>query len=217
MWRSVIYLLIVGIVGCTDDRSVGELHASATTRGDAPANTALTLQRARQLLETPTGSTIGPIALSGYSFHREVEIGKGLRAIVISRNLGGGLLVFGADGVLAEAEETEEITWIQLFDLDEDGVSEIVTEEIGGRGTGVLDKHFSVYRCTPQSIKRVWTGESYSRRSPKPERFEETNGFLRFDASGGGMNARLMHLVVDSSGQQTQKTFEWRNGMLNAR
>lgn len=216
MWRSSVVLLIVATAGCTDDGFVGEVNVSARTQSTAPADAPLTLERARQLLETRTAPAVGSIALNGYSFHREIGIGKGVRVIVISRNLGGGLLVFDANGANVSTKQTNEITWIQLFDLDEDGVAEIVTEEIESRGTGVLEKRFHVYRFATGRIESVWVGESYSRHAPTPEAIEETMGFIRFDPSGAGRNARLTHVVLDGAGQQRRATFGWRNGGLQA-
>jgi hypothetical protein len=216
MWRSSVVLLFVAIVGCTDDGFVGEATVSGNTRTTASADAPLTLERARQLLERRTASAVGPVTLNGYNFHREVEIGNGLRVIVISRNLGGGLLVFDANGANVSAKQTKEITWVQLFDLDEDGVAEVVTEEIEGRGTGVLEKRFHIYRFAANGIESVWTGESYSRHAPTPEAIEETTSFIRFDMSGAGRSARLTHLVFDVAGRRREATFEWRDGGLQA-
>jgi hypothetical protein len=137
-----------------------------------------------------------------------------LHVIVISSNLAGGLAVFRSDGSAVVTQPTREITWVQLFDLDEDGVSEVVTEEIDGRGTGVLEKTFRVYRVTANQVVEIWSGQSFRRHAPDESRIEETSAFLRFDRSGAGRNARLTHLIVGASIQQ-KAVYEWRDGALH--
>lgn len=209
--RGATLLLIVGAFGC--DGFVGE----ATVK--APTVTARTtpLDRARDVLALRApGAAIGNIQLAGYNFHREMDLGGGLRMIAISCNLGGGLAVFRSDGSAVTTQPTKEITTVQLIDLDEDGVSEVLTEEIDGRGTGVLDKTFRVYRIVGNGVREVWSGESYIRRAPDEHHIEETIGFVRFDGSGAGRNARLTHLVIDPSHREKQTSFEWMNGRLAA-
>ena len=213
-WRFIT-VLIVTLAGCTDDGFVGEAKIHTTSQDVASNDDAtLRLERARQLLEARTAPSVGRIALNGYNFHREVDVGQGVRVIVISRNLGGGLLVFVANGANVATEETNEITSLQIFDLDEDGVAEIATEEIEGRGTGILEKRFHIYRIMPKHIETLWVGESYSRHARTPEKIEETTGFLRFDGSGAGRKARITHLVLDAAGRPRETTLEWRDGRL---
>ena len=216
MSRTSVVLFILVIAACNGDSLVSETSVSAsdTARSDASGEASLSVERARQLLENRSAPAVGPIALNGYNFHREVEIGGGVRVIAISRNLAGGLLVFAANGANIATKDTKEITWLQLFDFDEDGVAEIVTEEIHGRGTGVLEKSFHLYRVAGSQIVSLWQGESYTRHAPTPDLIREREGFIRFDRSGSGTNARLIHVVVAPDKTLQRSVFEWRGDAL---
>lgn len=212
MKRGTTLLLILVAFGC--DRFVGEASVKAATTTAAKATA---LDRARDVLAHRTpGAAIGSIQLVGYNFDREMDIGGGLRVIAISCNLTGGIAVFRTDGTAVATLPTKEITSVQLIDLDEDGVSEVVTEEIDGRGTGVLEKTFRVYRIDGSGVREVWSGESYVRHAPDEHHIEETMGFIRFDESGAGRKARLTHLILDPSHHEKETSFEWTNGRLVA-
>jgi len=208
--RTSILLAVLLAIGC--DGFVGEANIQAPATEKASMTP---LERARAMLKHPgPGEMIGSISLAGFSFSRELEIGAGFRVIVISSNLIGGLTIFRNDGAMVAAHPTREITWVQLFDLDEDGVSEVVTEEIDGRGTGVLKKTFRVYRVMPNNVAEIWSGQSFRRRAPDENHVEESNGFLRFDRGGGGRNTRLTLLIIDASNKQDEVVYEWRDGRL---
>ncbi len=151
----------------------------------------------------------GPFAgaLAGYGFHWEIELGPDLRLVAVSRNLGGSLFTFGRDGAVLARRDTGEITALQLFDFDEDGLAEVILDEIDGRGTGVLLRNFHVYRSGRTSIGHLWEGVSYHRKllpaggdgSPA---FEVRRGFLRCEPSGAGVPvARLLHVLEDARRQ----------------
>jgi hypothetical protein len=122
---------------------------------------------------------------------------------------------FASDEAAVATHRTREITWVQLVDLDEDGVSELLTEEIDGRGTGVLEKTFRLYRATDRNVTTVWSGQSMRRHAPDENHIEETIAFLRFDPSSAGKNARLTHLVIEASRRPSETVFEWRDGRLH--
>ena len=210
MKGAALLLTLSAALGC--DGFVGE----ATMKTPALARPKVTaLERARDVLaRRRSDGVIGNIPLAGFNFDREMEIGDGLHVIVISCNLEGGLAVFRRDGTALATQRTKEITAVQLVDLDEDGVSEVVTEEIDGRGTGVLEKTFRVYRIDGSGVQELWSGESYVRHAPDEQHVEETVGFIRFDASGAGKNARLTHVLIDPSHHERIMTFEWTDGHL---
>jgi hypothetical protein len=212
MKRSFVALLIC--VACSGDGSIGEVNVN---RASAQPSTArdgeLTLDQARGLLEQRTAQSVGSIALNGYNFHRELGIGRQLHVIAISRNLGGGLLLFNEDGRNIAKQETGEVTQLQLFDINEDGVAEIVTEEVDGRGTGVLEKSFRVYEASSSGFRKLWEGESYVRHANE-SKVDESIAFIRFDPSGSGRGPRLTHLLKVSGGATRETMFEWRNGAL---
>jgi hypothetical protein len=128
--------------------------------------------------------------------------------------MAGGLAAFRSDGSALATRPTREITWVQLFDIDEDGISEVVTEEVDGRGTGVLQKTFRVYRVNAEEIREMWSGESLTRHAPDERHIEQSVGFLRFDGGGAGRNARLTHLLIDVSQNASQTIYEYHNGAL---
>lgn len=164
------------------------------------------LQAARRLLAARSSgdsvSVLGGISLQGYEFHREVEIGQGIRVILISCNLHGGLLSFRSSGSRIASISSNQITGLQLVDLDEDGISEIVTEEIESRGTGILVKNFELYKVSPESLRRLWSARSYYQSVPsqgdgaRDPSARREDGFLRFDSSGGDKPARLTYLLL---------------------
>jgi hypothetical protein len=139
--------------------------------------------------------------LAGYNFHWQIELGKHSRLVVISRNLGGSLLAFRSDGSLLARTEAGEITWLQLFDFDEDGQAEVILEEIDGRGTGILLKSFHIYRVADGAIRQLWDGLSYQRKllpsgQDGSQVFSLLRGFVRCEPSGGGsLHTRLFHFT----------------------
>jgi hypothetical protein len=185
------------------------IATTALGRSDtAPDEAALTLDAARQILADPRASgPLGLISLAGFEFSREVEVGHGIRVIAVSCNLAGGLAAFRPDGSRLATVLTNQITWLQLFDLNEDGVSDLITEEIESSGTGVLKKSFCLYAVSPQTIKLVWRGRSYVREAPwNPSSnaiglVKEEVGFLRLDPSGAGKRARMTYLFPTSDGR----------------
>lgn len=172
--------------------------------GDPPAR--LDLETLRRALEAKAGDrepvqSLPSIELSGYSFHWQLNPGRNLRVVAVSYNLRGDLFVFDADGSPLARAEIGELTWLQLFDFDEDGTAELIAEEVDGRGTGVLVKSFRVYRLSSTTVEPLWQGVSYSQRDlgvdPQTgeSRFELTRGYLRCEPSGGGRaSPRLLHL-----------------------
>src|SRR5262245_621366 len=104
-----------------------------------------------------------PFDISGYSSHWRVDPGGGRTVVVMSRNLNGYLLLFSHDGLLVATVATGEIVSIQVCDLDQDGVAEIILDEVKGRGTGLLMREFHLYRLSRTSVEDLWHGTSLSR------------------------------------------------------
>lgn len=186
---------------------------STTARAqDSQGSSALTIDQARQILDRGTPSaTLGAITLEGLNYSREIGLGQGLRVIVLSKNTGGGLLLFSPSGVLQNSIATGEITWIQLFDLNDDGISEVVTEEVEGRGTGILVKNFKLYTVADGRIEQIWKHLSYRRESSwnpasPQQNVNEMQCFLRFDAAGGGSASRMTYLEPLKNGAQFRKS-----------
>ena len=162
----------------------------------------ITLDDARTILKSPdSAKRVGNIDLAAFNFSREVEIGGGIRVIVISTNHEGGLAAFREDGTLIQTLKTDEITWLQLFDLNEDGISEIVTEEVNGWGTGVLRKSFNLYIFSRSAIKKAWQADSYileavPKRATDAPTVNIRTGYVRFDASGFGEPAKMTYVLL---------------------
>lgn len=153
-----------------------------------------------------------PIKLDGYYFHWEVDVGAGKRVILVSRMGGGTLLAFAADGSLLGRKETDEPTWMGLFDFDDlDGIAEIMTEEVKGRGTAFVLKRFHVYGVGDQGPRDLWQADSLERSEDKTVR-----GFIRCEPSGSGVPyARLTYFRETRQGGKTSLerfSFAFRNG-----
>jgi hypothetical protein len=183
----------------------------------------LSLEDARRVLAQPKGTeTIANVPLAGFQFSREIEIGGGRRVVAISCARSGGLVAFGGDGNSIASVQTGEITSLEVFDLVEDGTSEIITDEIEGAGTGVLIRSFVVYRVTASEIRKIWKGESLSRSAPwKPvgnTHVSQKTCFLRFDPSGAGQPATMSHVCTTIGDHHfAEKIYEWRGNSLQER
>lgn len=162
---------------------------------------------------------LGTISLQGLSYFRDLDLGGGFRVIVVSKDRSGGVALFSPSGLLQDSIGTDEITWIQLFDLNGDGVSELVTEEVEGRGTGVLDKNYKLYRVNSTGIKKLWERRSYSRESlwtsgPAIQNIKEVKCFLRFDGPGAGFPGRMTYLEPSDKAGNYRKSIFVMNGSL---
>ncbi|MGH9713911.1 MAG: hypothetical protein ACRD5M_11505 [Candidatus Acidiferrales bacterium] len=169
------------------------------------STTSITLQSTRKVLSermlSGSPDALGEISLKAFDFSREFEIGKGLHVIAISCQWNGGLPAFHADGSLIQMTQIGPISSIQLVDLDEDGVSEIITEEKEGRGTGVLLRSFNLHTVSNKSIANVWKAPSYSAASSEYGKAAELHeGFLRFDPAAFGETAKLTYLWTKENG-----------------
>jgi hypothetical protein len=163
---------------------------------------------------------IAGISFAGFSWYREVEVGGGYRVLVISCKHGGGLMVFGPSLRLTSSMKTDDIKSVTLLDLDEDGISEVLTDEVEGEGTGILLGQFVVYRVSPGPIRRLWDGVSLYQASSWDPKAGFTGGirregFVRFDPSGGGVPARLLHVTCEGGNSPCkERSFELRGGVI---
>jgi len=198
-----LVVLLLAIVIASTDMTAAERRLDET---DRPGNRVNLVTARRIALARETGSddqSIGPIGVTGYNFAREVDLGHGFRAFVISCNLGGGLILFDPAGEQVAAFRTWEINYFQLFDFNDDGMFELITEQRDGVATGIAFCNFHIYNMSSRKIQEVWEGESYyfdanSRRSPIVRR-----GFIRCVQSNSEYPApHLIHLSADSSGRR---------------
>lgn len=176
------------------------------------------LNAARQILSgNKLPRRLGAISLVGFDFWRDLDVGSGIHVLVISCNRSGGLAAYRPDGSEIAALATGEITWIGLFDLNEDGISEVITEEVDAEGTGLLMKSYSLYTVSLKRINRVWKGDSYvyesgSVISGRGRNAIEKVGFLRFDPSGAGEKAKMTYVLTTGTEKTFQKTVFEMNG-----
>jgi len=184
--------------------------------------TDLTLDAARKTLESENlPETIGQISLKGFEFSREIEVGGGLRVIAVSCNLGGGMLAFRGDGSLLNSITTNEIVGIRLLNLRGNKYSELVTEEVEGRGTGVLIKSFDLYVVSNEPLKRIWTSESYVFESDwiaatnRTKTTKLVSGYLRVDDNIYGHSFVLTYILIDDQGRTIRReTYEMHGDNL---
>jgi hypothetical protein len=184
----------------------------------------LSLETTRRILAADKSTAnLGSISLDGFEFSRELEVGNGVRVIAVTGAMKGGLAAFRKGGSLITTVSTGRITWLQLFDLNEDHLSEVITEEVNGRGTGILTKSFAVYVLSANAVKNVWRQDSYIRRAPwNPEEskpvIDETLSFLRFDSSGAGRKARMTYLTRGRPGAKLiERVFEMEGESVRER
>jgi hypothetical protein len=184
---------------------------------------ALTLEEARRVLVASSGKdALATIPLAEFESYREIDIGGNRRVLAISCSHSGGLIAFDSDGKAIASTQTGKITSIQVFDFAEDGNSEIVTDEVVGWGTGVLDKSFSMYRVMSGEIRKIWTGESFSRSAPwNPSghiQITEKRCYVRFDPASAAISATMTHACTTSDGRHSNmKIYEWREDSVKER
>lgn len=137
--------------------------------------------------------------------------------IVVSRNLGGSLLVFDGEGRFKGATETEEVLSVQLVRLVGDSWDLLLTT-LDGFGTGVRYEGFHLFVDRDWKLVEVWHGEGYvfEMRGGKPSAVEtERVGFVRVLEQSAGLPARLLHSVEDAvSGNRQISVWEVANGRL---
>ncbi len=186
----------------------GPIHAGGVPNDRSDIETLRHALEARTRNEEPDQS-VARIDLRGYNWHRRLDPSPSLAVVAVSYFLRGDLFLFDAGGSLLTRVETSELIWLQLFDFDQDGVDELITEEVDLRGTGVLIKSFHIYRISRAAIELLWEGISYSRKwlGQDPvtgeSRVEFTRGYLRGEPGGYGRSARLLHLrdTLESGGE----------------
>jgi hypothetical protein len=193
-----------------------------TRSGQKPIK-AITLEEARRVLVEPSSTEVlMGVPLAEFESYREIDIGGNRRVLAISCSHSGGLIAFGSDGKAFASVPTGAIASFQIFDLAEDGNSMIVTDEVVGWGTGLLQKSFLMYRVTTNEIYKVWTGESFFRSAPWTTsgkiQVTEKRCFVRFDPSSAAIEATFTHACATTDGRHlTAKIYEWHEDSLKER
>jgi hypothetical protein len=201
--------------------------ALSVCRAQAPPGKHSSLDQLRAAIREfrqGAGKTVdSPLELDGYSFDWELRTGGDFTVVVLSRNLKGQLAVFSGDGRLATSKDIGEVQSVQLCDLDNDGISEAITDEVRERGTGLLTRYFGVYRATGTSVDKLWDGVSFGHvyhedGKGKPY-FSSSVGLLRCDPSGGDRpRPRLMYASATDDGRgktrRGESTLEMEGGKV---
>jgi hypothetical protein len=155
------------------------------------------------------------VSLEGYLEHWDLELGGEKRLIVVSQMRGGRslLLAFTESGsYLAQFHAGAELASLALCDLNSDGVSEVILDQLVGWGTGVLDRAYVVF-LIDREIREVWTGLSLQIvEAPGSATAVTKRGFLRCEPSGWDVPySRLFHRVEFSvDGDQAVEGRAWR-------
>jgi hypothetical protein len=139
------------------------------------------------------------VALAGYLQHWEIQIGHGWTIVLVSQMRGAysKLLVFSERGsLIAMTDVGAEIGGIALCDLNQDGISEVIVDQLDGWGTGVLETTYSVYGIAG-ATRELWSGLSLAIHEMPGEGINIKRGYLRCEPSGWDVPyTRLVHLEV---------------------
>jgi hypothetical protein len=149
---SVTYCALALALSCSDGRRPVQRQTEGSRLTLSVARSELRLVEAGH---REIGERIGGILLDGYNFSREISAGKAGTVLVISTNGGGGILLFRPDESYAATKAVSQPTSIQVFDLDDDGVPEVVLDEVNGRGTGLLNENYPFIWIAQVGDRRV--------------------------------------------------------------
>lgn len=187
---ALILVLIApsrAVLAQRENRYEGE-HDSAT----------ITLAEARSTVQRLEAGgrvgTLGPISVAGYNWARDLDLGLGVHAFVISANLGGGILVFQPDGSQRAFRRTWEIRSVQLVPLSASAPLALLTDERDGVGTGFQEWYYRLYSAS-NGLSLLWNAESYfANANPLEEGARrERVGFVWF----GPNDSELWYLCRD--------------------
>ncbi|MFI5091299.1 MAG: hypothetical protein ACHP7P_14715 [Terriglobales bacterium] len=131
------------------------------------------------------------IDLAGFNWFQEVDIGQpavpsgaepvgSTTVFLVSRHLSGEIFVFGPDGRIASRRAINEPVTYQPIDLDDDGVMELMVEEIDDWGNGpVYETGYHIYGGLTEGVRQLWSAPAvwlWSKPNPDYGR-----GLLRFE------------------------------------
>jgi hypothetical protein len=140
-----------------------------------------------------------PIAPRDHLSSVELTIDGMSRAVLLIGPWDSVLLTFDAAGNLKAHLALPEVDSSQALDLDSDGIQEILLDQVDGHGSGIHLKRYHLYSMKGQSIRELWSGESFERSisyasGPKPK---ETLviGLVKFQPAGAGIPGRLFHVI----------------------
>ncbi len=157
------------------------------------------------------------IDTAGLNWYQTLSLDSKLTVIIVSRNLGGSLLVFDGEGRFKSAAETEEVLSVQLVRLVGDSWNLLLTT-LDGFGTGVRYEGFHLFVDRDRRFVEVWHGEGYvfeMRPGQAPAVETERVGLVRVIEASAGLPAQLLHSVEDAvTGHRQISLWEVANGRL---
>jgi hypothetical protein len=177
--------------------------AGAALGAGSPRPAPLSLSQLRQAIrEVSAGKEPDPrlpIDLSAYDFHWDLDPGGGLHVVVVGCDHHGYILTFNAAGSLAVAEKTHQIVSLQVCKLENQGIPELITDEVDLWGTGFVQRQFHLYKLSPTETKQIWTAVSFAfvphDMPPVPPYTGYTRAYVRCDSSGFSEPPRLVYYL----------------------
>jgi hypothetical protein len=143
----------------------------------APGAARSDLEKARAGIH---GGDLFGLRLPGPLTRRELSLGASLQLLSLTGSGEGGIFLFDGKGRLLGKAKTGGIESIQILDLDGDGVSEILTEEETGHGTGIVGTEFRLYKVRDGSLVKLWGALAYEHLYAESSRPQERRiGFVR--------------------------------------
>lgn len=119
--------------------------------------------------------------------------------MALSRDDAGVLWLFDADGRKIFTLPTGQLNSITTVDLNEDGLAELLTTEVEGRGTGVYREGFVLYSIGERRIARLWHGTSRAVIASQDRGMRASVGYVRTDLqSSMRQQPTLTHLLFES-------------------
>lgn len=180
-----------------------------------------TIEQLRSAVKTGGSIDIGPVHVQSVERAYEVGVGHDRIVVIVVGRPTGAIASFAMNSKLTDAIKTGPIVSFQVFDLDEDDVAEIATDEIDGVGTGILLRQFRLYTFGGGgNVRRIWEAKSFleeenpsSPQNPRPSLTREY-GYLRFDYSGAGKPARMSYAIRNAQGHWQVKTLRLVRGHI---
>jgi hypothetical protein len=155
------------------------------------------------------GDDLPELGIRSYLWHSDLLLSRTQRLVVVARLQGSTFLLF-VSGAPVGRVEANEPSAIEMFDLNGDGVLEVMTETRDAWGTGVVRRRYHLYAADGTRVYELWSGLSYSYDSSGSVR-----GFVKFEYSSGG---RLLHTTeaVTKSGRRKveRRAFVMQSGKV---
>ena len=138
-----------------------------------------------------------------------------MHVLIFATSLEGGIVVFDQNDRAVAFKQTAEPISVQLVDLDFDKRPEIITDELAGRGTGLLHRVYHIYQLASDGrILDLWKGDSVFYSPTEQPRW----GYLKVDrAQATHPGYSVEHVVMDEqAGRTTSEILQVVNGVVRS-